>query len=184
MFCNELVFMQFNLFSDKKYQAGPVSSFVIHEHNARHLHYDFRLEINGVLKSWVLPKKPLLKAGQKRLAIQVADHAIEYKNFEGKIPVGNYGAGAMSIWDQGIFIPLLHKKSNSENFESDKTWKESLSELGNGIFNFYLKGEKLKGKFTLIRMKNQIKNWLFVRQSERIRLRSFHQHKKVLNHIE
>lgn len=120
--------------------------FVIQEHQATHLHYDFRLEKDGVLKSWAIPKKPPLKAGIKRLAIQVEDHKIEYADFEGNIPEGLYGAGVVKIWDKGFYEPI--------KFEDKEI-----------IVN--LEGEKLKGKYCLIKLsaKDFKKNsWLFFKK--------------------
>jgi DNA ligase D-like protein (predicted 3'-phosphoesterase) len=115
--------------------------FVIQKHKASHLHYDFRLEKDGVLKSWAIPKEPPDKEGIKRLAIQVEDHSLNYANFEGEITEGLYGAGQVKIWDRGDYIPL--------KFES----KEII---------FELKGKRLKGIYCLIGLKD--KNWLFFKR--------------------
>src|SRR3972149_4254922 len=103
--------------------------FVVHEHHATHLHWDLRLEIGGLLKSWALPKTPPRTAGIKRLAIQVEDHVRSYANFEGEIPEGQYGAGKVIIWDRGKFH--LIEKSDTK-------------------FLFELKGLKLKGQYVLV----------------------------------
>lgn len=115
-------------------------AFVIQEHHARHLHWDFRLEKNGVLKSWAVPKGPPEKKGIKRLAVQVEDHEISYKDFEGIIPEGQYGAGTVKIWDKGTY----HIKS-----ESSKR------------IVFELQGKRLKGKYSLVHLKG--KNWLLMK---------------------
>jgi DNA ligase D-like protein (predicted 3'-phosphoesterase) len=118
--------------------------FVIQKHAATHLHYDFRLAMDGVLKSWAIPKEPSKKEGEKRLAVQVDDHPLSYINFEGTIPKGSYGAGSVEIWDKGIFI-LLKKTKDELEFE--------------------LKGTKLKGTYFLIRFKRAgSKSWLFFRK--------------------
>lgn len=117
--------------------------FVIQKHQATHLHYDFRLEMDGVLKSWAVPKEPSTKSGVKRLAVQVEDHALDYINFEGTIPEGMYGAGTVEIWDKGTYTL--------------KTRKENKIEIS-------LQGSKLKGDYVLIRFRN--KNWLFFRKKE------------------
>lgn len=114
--------------------------FVIQKHHARRLHYDFRLEYNGVLKSWAVPKEPPMIEGVKRLAVETDDHALEYAKFEGVIPEGQYGAGRVEIWDYGTYA--------KEKFETNEI-----------IFN--LNGKKLKGRYSLIKLKPlENKNWL------------------------
>jgi DNA ligase D-like protein (predicted 3'-phosphoesterase) len=119
--------------------------FVIHEHDASHHHFDFRLEMDGVLKSWAIPKHPPTKPIEKRLAILVEDHPLDYIDFEGDIPAGEYGAGRVSIWDRGTY---------------------KLLEKGADIISFSLEGKKLKGNFTLIRLKGGKKEneWLLLKQ--------------------
>ncbi len=112
--------------------------YVIQKHNASHLHYDLRLEIDGVAKSWAVPKEPSSIEGVKRLAIAVSDHSIDYMDFEGSIPAGEYGAGTVKIWDKGTF--------EVESLKKDK-------------IVFILYGKKLKGRYTLVHFKE--KNWLF-----------------------
>ncbi|MDH5783199.1 MAG: hypothetical protein OEZ35_06005 [Candidatus Bathyarchaeota archaeon] len=123
--------------------AQTLLRFVIQKHQATLLHYDFRLEMDGVLKSWAVPKEPPTKSGVKRLAVQVEDHALDYINFEGTIPEGMYGAGTVEIWDKGTYTL--------------KTRKENKIEIS-------LQGSKLKGDYVLIRFRN--KNWLFFRKKE------------------
>jgi DNA ligase D-like protein (predicted 3'-phosphoesterase) len=115
--------------------------FVIHEHWARKHHYDLRLEMNGVLKSWAIPKEIPVKENEKRLAVQVEDHALSYADFEGEIPEGMYGAGKVAIWDKGSY-ELIEQ-------EADKKIVVSIE------------GKKLKGKYCLIHFKPKEKNWLF-----------------------
>ena len=110
--------------------------FVVQKHLASHLHYDFRLEWNGVLLSWAIPKGPSLDPAIKRLAVRVEDHPLEYANFEGMIPEGEYGAGAVMVWDKGIWHP--------ESLEVD-------SALRKGELKFTLQGQKLKGGWVLIK---------------------------------
>lgn len=113
--------------------------FVVQKHAARNLHYDFRLEYKGALLSWAVPKQPS-NSGIKRLAVQTEDHPIDYADFEGVIPKGEYGAGKVEIWDKGVWLP-------------ESVGKEKLV--------FMLKSKKLNGRFVLIHLKNQPKNWLF-----------------------
>lgn len=130
-------------------------SFVIQEHHARHLHYDLRLEVNGVLKSWAIPKKPSLSPSVKRLAIRVEDHPYEYKDFEGTISEG-YGAGTVEIWDAGTYSVGKGEE------EIEKLMKKGLKE---GKIEFSLKGKRLNGTFVLIRLKNTEKEeWLFFKK--------------------
>ena len=118
--------------------------FVIQEHHASHFHYDFRLEMEGVLKSWAIPKGPPIEPTEKRLAVLVEDHPLEYIYFEGVIPEGEYGAGQVLIWDKGTY-ELQEKKVDK--------------------ISFSLEGEKLKGNFTLLRLKKGKKEneWLFLK---------------------
>ncbi len=123
--------------------------FVVHEHHATRLHFDFRLEIGGALKSWAIPKGPSLNPSDKRLAVMVEDHPMEYGDFEGVIPEGQYGAGAVLIWDSGEFEP-----------EGDP--EEGLKK---GRLTFALKGKKLKGNFFLVLMKGRGSgnDWLLIK---------------------
>jgi bifunctional non-homologous end joining protein LigD len=123
--------------------------FVIHEHHARRLHFDLRLEISGVLKSWAVPKGISMNPQEKRLAVAVPDHSLSYIDFEGVIREGSYGAGRVAIWDKGVF-------------ETDNA-EESLKK-GKIIFTFY--GEKLFGEFTMVKMKAQEKNWLIIKSDD------------------
>jgi len=123
--------------------------FVIQEHDATRLHYDFRLEDSGVLKSWVLTKLPDLNPVNKHLAIKVADHELSYKYFEGIIPKGEYGAGSVIVWDTGTF----------KNLKS-KPLSECLQE---GKAEFFLDGKKLKGNFALIKTKYKENSWLLIK---------------------
>ncbi len=135
--------------------------FVVQRHNASHLHYDFRLEMEGVLKSWAVPKGPSMNPGDKRLAVMVEDHPYSYKDFEGTIPKGNYGAGTVEIWDKGYYTDL----NQSDKKESEKAL---LKELKSGSIKFVMHGEKLKGEFALVRMKNtdNDKSWLLIKHND------------------
>lgn len=123
-----------------KVKKSGLFRFVVHKHQARNLHYDFRLEMEGVLKSWAIPKGVPEKKGIKRLAIKVEDHPVDYINFSGTIPEGEYGAGKVRIWDKG-------------------KWELIEGSLKRGSFKFNLIGKKLKGQYVLVRMKDK-KNWL------------------------
>jgi bifunctional non-homologous end joining protein LigD len=132
---------------------------VVQEHHASRLHYDFRLEAEGVLKSWAVPKKPTLDPSTKRLAVHVEDHPVEYATFSGEIPEGEYGAGKVEIWDKGTY----------ENMLADKPRPETLTEaIKHGHVEVRLKGRKLKGAFALVRMNRSGKkdNWLLIKMKD------------------
>ncbi|QHL89102.1 DNA ligase D [Nibribacter ruber] len=134
--------------------------FVVHRHQASKLHYDFRLELDGVLKSWAVPKGPSMNPADKRLAVMVEDHPFAYRTFEGDIPEGNYGAGHVDIWDQGTFHAL--QAANRKEGE-----KQMLQELEEGSLHFVLEGEKLQGEFTLIKMKGRQEDaWLLLKKQD------------------
>ncbi len=133
--------------------------FVVQKHQASHLHYDFRLELGGVLKSWAVPKGPPETEAEKRLAVQVEDHPVDYIHFKGIIPKGNYGAGKVEIWDKGHFVPL-------DSDYQPLTEKQALAALRKGELKFELKGKKLSGKFVLVQMKKDEKNWLLIKEKE------------------
>lgn len=134
--------------------------FVVQRHAATRLHYDFRLEMEGVLKSWAVPKGPSLDPQDKRLAMMVEDHPYDYKDFEGNIPEGNYGAGQVEVWDNGTYEPLEENSKISDE-------KELLKELHAGSLKFTLHGKKLKGEFALVKMKNSEDNaWLLIKHKD------------------
>lgn len=124
-------------------KQGDDTMFVVQKHHARALHYDFRLEMNGVLKSWAVPKGISKKPGEKRLAVMTEDHPLAYGSFEGIIPEGNYGAGTVEIWDTGIYSMLEQKEKS---------------------LKFILKGKKLKGEYVLFNFKD--KNWFLFKTQE------------------
>jgi len=142
-----------------KKETATKSRFVVQRHQATQLHYDFRLELGGVLKSWAIPKGPSLNPSQKRLAVMVEDHPVDYISFKGKIPEGNYGAGTVEIWDNGKFEPVNEKHEKI-------TEREALQSLKKGELKFLLKGKKLKGEFVLVRLKDGEKNWLLIKHKD------------------
>ncbi len=128
--------------------------FVVQEHHATHLHYDFRLELDGVLKSWAVPKGPSMDPSHKRLAIEVGDHLLEHGDFEGTIAGGEYGAGEVRIWDSGQY--------------------ESVSGgLDEGRWEFSLEGAKLRGVFVIFRVKGKYDNWLLVKKKDGLEQKDF-----------
>ena len=139
-------------------------SFVVQRHKASHLHYDFRLEIDGVLKSWAVPKGPSLNPSDKRLAMMVEDHPYDYKNFKGIIPEGNYGAGIVEIWDNGTYTALTEDK----NAEQEKLLRAGLKACN---LKVVLKGKKLKGEFALVKIKNRSgdkeNTWLLIKHNDK-----------------
>lgn len=139
---------------------GGKHIFVVQRHHASRLHYDFRLEMDGVLKSWAVPKGPSLNPEDKRLAMEVEDHPYDYKDFQGEIPAGNYGAGYVYLWDKGTYELL---ESNGKAFD-----KEALREWHSGYLKVVLHGKKLKGEFALVKMKGRDENaWLLIKHKDK-----------------
>lgn len=135
-------------------------SFVVQRHKASQLHYDFRLEIDGVLKSWAVPKGPSMNPSDKRLAMMVEDHPYSYKDFKGVIPSG-YGAGIVEIWDKGKYSDIKGSKKAS----AEKLLKAGLK-AGNLKFTLY--GKKLKGEFALVQLKGKQENaWLLIKHRDK-----------------
>lgn len=121
--------------------------FIIQEHHATHLHFDFRLEMDGVLKSWAVPKGPSMSPKERRLAIMVDDHTLEYASYEGIIPEGQYGSGAVVTWDRGDY-------------------ELSGGDIREGRLEFVLHGKKLRGAFVLTKMAGKIKEWLLIKKRD------------------
>lgn len=143
-----------------------VLRFVVHRHEASHLHYDFRLQMEGVLKSWAIPKGPSMVAGERRLAVMVEDHPISYGEFYGQIPEGNYGAGNVEIWDEGNYLPLE---------KSDDPEKLLLQQLAEGKLKFVINGNYLKGSFSLVRINSSKKDneWLLIKKKDQYSTANF-----------
>src|SRR5262250_213463 len=130
--------------------------FVVQKHSATRLHYDFRLAIDGVLKSWAVPKGPSLNTADKRLAVMTEDHPLEYGGFEGNIPEGSYGAGTVMVWDRGSFL-----------LEGNLCAEEQVE---HGEIKFHLSGEKLNGGFVLVKLKHSEKGneWLMIKHKDAV----------------
>ena len=143
---------------------GPLV-FVVHKHAASSLHYDLRLEWDGVLKSWAVPKGPSTDSEQKHLAVMEEDHPFDYRSFEGVIPQGEYGAGQVIIWDQGTYFPNEEGKlSFDEREEAQQRMRQGAKE---GKLSFYLRGQKLKGSWTLLKMHGRGENnWLLIKHRD------------------
>jgi len=136
--------------------------FVVQKHDATSLHYDFRLELEGVLKSWAIPKGPSLNPEDKRLAMMVEDHPYDYRTFEGTIPEGNYGAGTVMVWDEGIYEALGYERESIKDQE-----KILVQELKKGDLKFVLHGEKVKGAYALVKIKGRGENaWLLIKKKD------------------
>jgi bifunctional non-homologous end joining protein LigD len=141
-------------------------SFVVQRHHASRLHYDFRLELDGVLKSWAVPKGPSMNPDDKRLAMMVEDHPFDYRNFEGIIPNGNYGAGVVLIWDKGTYTSLAPNRG-----DDIRTLRAGLKA---GDLKFRLNGDILKGDFALVKLHNaEDKAWLLIKHKDEFAERSF-----------
>lgn len=145
----------------KKSGGDERSIFIVHRHKASHLHYDFRIEIGGTLKSWAVPKGPSMNPTDKRLAMMVEDHPYDYKDFKGIIPEGNYGAGIVEIWDKGYFTMKGADTKSALDREGRKAIKA-------GNLKITLHGRKLKGEFALVRLRD-IKgtSWLLIKHADK-----------------
>src|ERR1700691_440326 len=161
-------------FDETPEPAGEVESksthrFVVQKHDATRLHYDFRIEMEGVLKSWAVPKGPSLDPADKRLAMQVEDHPVSYFDFEGIIPEDNYGAGIVMVWDVGTWQPLSPVPVQGKYVPG--TEAEAAAMLARGDLKFRLKGKKLNGDFALVKMKGRRpgskgNEWLMIKKHD------------------
>lgn len=136
--------------------TGESRRFVIQKHDATRLHYDFRLEDEGVLKSWAVTREPAAVPGVKRLAIRTEDHPLGYIDFEGVIPEGQYGAGTVELWDHGTYAPLLEGEPDSS----------VAAAISRGALKFHLEGERLRGNFVLYNFDKKGKDWFFFKMKE------------------
>jgi len=144
--------------------SAGVLSFVVQKHDASSLHYDFRLEIDGVLKSWAIPKGPSLNPSERRLAMQTEDHPLDYAGFEGQIPAGHYGAGEVIVWDTGEYLPQHLDLTLVPPAEANA---EAHRQLDAGQIKFELWGVKLHGSWALVRMKGRQPNaWLLIKHAD------------------
>jgi len=138
--------------------------FVVQKHDASRLHYDFRLEIDGVLKSWAIPKGPSLNPAERRLAMMTEDHPMDYAGFEGDIPTGSYGAGEVIVWDTGAFIPQYLDLTPVPPAEANA---DASRQLVAGALKFELRGQKLRGSWALVKMKGREANaWLLIKHAD------------------
>lgn len=146
--------------------------FVVQKHQATALHYDFRLELNGVMPSWAIPKGPSLDPAFKRLAMKTEDHPLDYRYFEGAIPAGEYGGGTVMVWDEGTYFPEVEtspgvRRQIKDKIEGERIMEESIL---NGEIKFFLKGNKIKGSFALVRIKGFSKtkeSWLLIKHKDK-----------------
>jgi len=145
-----------------RHAADYGNTFVVQKHSATRLHYDFRLAIDGTLKSWAVPKGPSLSHADKRLAVQVEDHPLEYGGFEGKIPEGSYGAGTVMVWDRGTFAV------ESDPGKPHAAVLGAAQQLQRGEIKFSLNGGKLRGSFVLVKLKRSEKGneWLMIKHKD------------------
>src|SRR5438477_11702151 len=152
-----------------KIEKKSAHRFVVQKHRATRLHYDFRLELDGVLKSWAVPKGPSLDPADKRLAMQVEDHPVSYFDFEGNIPENNYGAGTVIVWDVGTWQPLSPVPVNGKYVPG--TEAEAAAMLAKGDLKFRLNGKRLKGDFALVEMRgggsgSKGNEWLMIKKHD------------------
>jgi bifunctional non-homologous end joining protein LigD len=145
--------------AEEKSGQGPLT-FVVQEHSARRLHYDFRLELDGVLKSWAVPNGPSFDPAVKRLAVMVEDHPLDYGSFEGKIPEGEYGAGEVIVWDRGTYVP---DKPAADRSAAQEILRSGLEK---GKIGVILSGSKLKGSWALVKMQHKKNDWLLIKHRD------------------
>lgn len=157
--------------------------FVVHKHKAASLHFDFRLEIGGVMPSWAIPKGPTLDPTMKRLAMMTTDHPMDYRHFEGVLPEGSYGAGPVIVWDEGYYIPEIEiskgeRKAVTQKANGEKVMKEGLKK---GEIKFFLHGKKLRGSFALVKThmfgSKKDNAWLMIKHNDDYVVKGYDAHK-------
>ena len=155
----------------RKSQTKGHLAFVVQKHKATSLHYDFRLEIGGVMPSWSVPKGPSLDSAVRRLALPTSDHLMDYRNFEGVIAKGGYGAGPVMVWDEGTYNPELEvsKGVREEVTARGRAGQVARASLEEGNLKFFLYGKKLKGSFALVRTKGFAgrDSWLLIKHRDK-----------------
>lgn len=141
--------------------------FVVQKHDATNLHYDFRLEVNGIMPSWAIPKGPTLDPKIKRLAMMTENHSLDYRNFEGEVAEGHFGAGKVEIWDKGYYFPQIEE---SKQLVDIKDFNEASKMMEQGIkkggVKFHLFGKRLKGSYALVKTSYGPKSWLFIKHKD------------------
>jgi bifunctional non-homologous end joining protein LigD len=160
-----------------KPEATGYLAFVVQKHKATSLHYDFRLEIGGVMPSWSVPKGPTLDASKKRLAMPTGPHDLEYRHFEGTIPAGEYGAGAVMVWDEGTYTPEVEPAKGVRDGAKSLSEAEEIAakSLAEGNLKFKLFGKKLKGSFALVRTGGfgGRESWLLIKHKDEYSLTGY-----------
>jgi bifunctional non-homologous end joining protein LigD len=148
----------------KPQRRGKNLTFVVQKHAASRLHYDFRLEVEGVLKSWAVPRGPSLNPEDKRLAVMTEDHPMSYADFEGVIPEGQYGAGRVIVWDRGVYVPdETDRPPLDDRAEAERQMRKALAA---GKVSITMLGEKLRGSFTLVRTTRDPDEWLLIKHRD------------------
>ena len=164
--------LQLHAFEELDMKKVTKLVYVIHKHHATSLHYDFRLQIGKVMPSWAVPKGPTLDNTLRRLAMPTTDHSMEYRHFEGIIPEGEYGAGPVMIWDEGVYIPEIEVSKGMREQVKDYDQAQQVMKAGmkKGEIKFFLKGRKLQGSFALVKTKGfgPKDSWLLIKHNDEL----------------
>jgi bifunctional non-homologous end joining protein LigD len=159
--------------------TGPEKGlfFVVHKHKATALHYDFRLEMGGVMPSWSIPRGPTLVSGVRRLAMPTSNHSLEYRHFEGNVPSGRRGAGPVMIWDEGTYVPEVEDEKGARSEVASREEAERVAAEGRktGMLKFQLYGKKLRGSFALVRTAGfrGKESWLLIKHADKYSQRDY-----------